>query len=129
MPFLALLLLLASFVSNAEEDGLVLKGDLRVYLPRSGNILFINTKLIEHQSAPKIISEQQCLLNDMAMCNFELLYQLKNINRSKQHTVDIDINYQISNKQQTYKTSFNVPSISNPEIMNIIIQIPSHPIP
>jgi len=129
LPFLALLLLLASFVSNAEEDGLVLKGDLRVYLPRSGNILFINTKLIEHQSAPKIISEQQCLLNDMAMCNFELLYQLKNINRSKQHTVDIDINYQISNKQQTYKTSFNVPSISNPEIMNIIIQIPSHPIP
>jgi len=130
LPILVLLLLLTSFVSNAEDDVFVLKGDLQVYLPRPGSIFFVSAKLIEHQSAQntEIIFEQQCLLNDMAICALELPYHLENIDQTKQHTVDIVVNYQIDNKQQLYKTSFAIASLSNPQIMNIIIHVPRKPI-
>jgi len=102
------------------------------FICQSLAILFqLSVKLVEHQSAQNtdIIFEQQCLLNDVAICALELPYNLKNMNLSKQHSVDIVAMYQISNKQQSYKTSFAIASLSNPPIMNIIIRIPRNPIP
>lgn len=122
---LVFLLLLASFVSNGEEDTRI-QGNLRIYLPKFAEINSLIINLVERQNLPhtNVISQQQC----SNPCVIALPYAMKDINQSKHYQVNISISYNSNKKEKTYKTSFPVLTFDNPQKLNVVVSIPPEPI-
>jgi hypothetical protein len=127
MPAL-ILLLLASFVSDAE-DLVAVQGELRVYLPRSIATASVDITLVEQTSQKKqIISNQFCTLFSGDSCAILLQYNIKNIDPNRHYNVDISVMSQSDKMGQAFQSSFPVLTFNNPKKLNMVISIPPEPV-
>jgi hypothetical protein len=123
-----ILLLLASFVSNAEDLAAV-QGELRVYLPRSITAASVDITLVEQPPQKKrVISNQFCTLFSGDSCAISLQYNMKNIDPNRQYSVDVSVISQADKMGQIFQSSFPVLTFNNPNKLNIVISIPPEPI-
>ena len=123
-----ILLLLASFVSNAEDLAAV-QGELRVYFPRSIATASVDISLVEQTSQKKqVISNQFCTLFSGGSCAILLQYNIKNIDPNRHYSVDVSAISQTDKTGQAFQSSFPVLTFNNPKKLNMVISIPPEPI-